>query len=503
MTDGSSRFLGNALFNLLGGALPALVTIFTIPFVVGQLGDGAYGVLMLITSIVGYFALLDINVTAGAVKFVSEHHATGDQERVHQTITFGLWVYLGIGVAGMLGVWATAGMLVQHLFSIPQALQADSLTALRWAALGFLLGQLQAYLQSVPQALHRYDVSGRIEAFFGVLVPVLTVALLAGGYGLVEVVVLRVVTSAAHCIGLAWAIKRLLPDFKLATPSRDVRRGILSFSAFSFLSRVAAISYTHADKLLIGGLVGVQQVTYFAVASTLVNRVMTLTGRLSGVIFPVASALAANRDMHRLEQIYLQTTRYLFFINGAAVLLMACLAGPILHFWMGPKFAELGTLIMVVVALSQLIDSITVLPSLVNDGLGHPRVTGLFAVTRALVGLAMLYVGIVWAGAEGAAWAHLWASAMMTVVFVVYVHGRTVPVLLSQVLRHAYGAPSLVLVVGAILAMSLSGAAQSGLVHLLGVVLLIVVALLAAGWCWVVPSEHRLVLVHRLRQLFV
>ena len=62
------------------------------------------------------------------------------------------------------------------------------------------------------------------------------------------------------------------------------------FSAWSFLSRFAALSYAYADKLIIGALAGVTALAWFTVASTLANRVLGLTYRLSGVFFPAASA---------------------------------------------------------------------------------------------------------------------------------------------------------------------------------------------------------------------
>lgn len=497
----SSRTVGNALANLMGGVFPALATIATIPFIVSGLGDSAYGVLVLVTSIMGYFAIIDINVTAGSVKFVAEHHARGDTRSVHQVVTFGLWVYLIIGLLGMLGLWFGSGWMITHLFKIPPELRVQAEAALRWAALGFLIGQLQTYLQSVPQALQRYDISGRIEALFGGMVPVLTVALVAMGLGLVEVVVLRVVASALHAGVLMVSIKRLMPDFRFEPPSAEVRHGVLSFSAFSFLSRLASLTYTHADKLLIGSLVGVQQVTYFAVASTVANRVLSLTSRLSSVIFPVASALAASRELKQLEGLYLQASRYMFFINGAAVVLLACFAEPLLRLWMGAEFARQGALIMAVVAIGQFVDSLTNIPSLVNDGLGHPRVSGLFAVTRAVLGLGMLYLGVTWLAAEGAAWAHLVASVTMTAAFVLFVHGRTVPVALGRVVRQSFLAPGAVLCMGTLIAVGfnqlapqptlltfLATSAASGLIMALG------------GWFWVLTADHRQHLAARLQR---
>jgi O-antigen/teichoic acid export membrane protein len=171
--------------------------------------------------------------------------------------------------------------------------------------------------------------------------------------------------------------------------------------------------------------------------------------------------------------------------------LLACFAEPILRLWMGAEFAKHGALIMAVVALSQFVDSLTNIPSLVNDGLGHPRVSGLFAVTRALLGLALLYVGVAWLQADGAAWAHFVASVIMTAVFVLYVHGRTVPIALSHVVRQSFSAPGAVLCVGAVVALALNALEHGSILSLVMTVGISALTISVGGWFWVLSAEHR------------
>jgi O-antigen/teichoic acid export membrane protein len=377
----------NALSNLLGALVPALVALATVPLVVRGLGEASYGVYSLVTAIVGYFAVIDINVTAGSVKFIAAFHAREDRASIGQTICFGLLVYALLGVAGALGLYAGAQFFVTEVFSVPAALAAEAVATLELAALGFFIGQLQSYLQSVPQSLMRYDVAGRIEMLFGVVVPLLTVLVLLRGYGLFEVILVRVAASALHCAVLWRSITSLLPGLALRRPGAAIRRQLLGFSAWSFLSRFAALSHAHADKLIIGALAGVTALAYYTVAATLANRVLSLTYRLSGVLFPAASALAAGGELARLERLYLKATRYVVFLNAAILVLVALFADPILRYWMNPAFARHGALVLAVMACAQFVDSLTSLPSLVNDGMGHPRVSGIFAVARAGAGL--------------------------------------------------------------------------------------------------------------------
>lgn len=432
------HLLRNAVANLLGAVVPALAALVTVPFVVRGLGEANYGVYALVTAIVGYFAVIDINVTAGSVKYIAEFATRDDAGRIGETICFSLLVYAGLGAVGALGIYLGAQLLVTRVFSVPPALVIGAVATLKLAALGFFVGQLQTYLHSVPQSLMRFGLSGRLEVLFGSAVPLLSVAVLLRGGGLFELVALRVLAGALHCALLWRGIRQLLPRLRLRWPRHRLARDLLDFSAFSFLSRFAALSYAYADKLIIGALAGVTALAYYTVAATLANRVLGLSYRLSGVFFPAASALAASGQGARLRSAYLQASRYVTFFNAAMLVLISVFAYPILLLWMDAAFARHGAVVLALMALSQFVDSLTSLPSLVNDGTGHPRVSGLFALARAAVGLVTVWLGVLWDGIAGAAWGHLLASLMFSAAFLAYVHGRTVPASLADLWRRAY-----------------------------------------------------------------
>lgn len=481
----------NAFSNLLGAVIPALVALATVPMVVRGLGDASYGVYSLVTAIVGYFAVIDINVTAGSVKYIAEHHARRDDARISETVFFGLSIYAALGTIGGIGLFAGAHALVTRVFAVPSALEGQAIVTLQLAAIGFFVGQLQNYLQSVPQSLMRYDIAGRIEVVFGTCVPLLTVGVLLLGYGLFEVILVRVIASAVNCAVLWRCIVRLLPALAWRKPGAALRRELLGFSAYSFLSRFASMSYAYADKLIIGALVGVTGLAYFTVASTLANRVLSLSYRLSGVFFPAASALAARGELQRLRGLYLKASRYVVFVNASMLVLVAVFSYQILYTWMNPQFARAGQVVLAVMALSQFVDSLTSLPSLINDGMGHPRFSGLFALARALVGLVVVYVGVAGWGIDGAAWGHLLASIVLTVAFLLAVHGRTVPAGLGELARHAY-LPS-VFGVGAVAlaAYACNRLLDGGPVELALLVLLTAIVLSGYGVLFVADRDDR------------
>ena len=493
------RLVSNAWANLLGAAVPALVMLGTVPLVVKGLGEANYGVYSLITAIVGYFAVIDINVTAGSVKYIAEHNARGDDAKIAETFSFGLATYAFIGLLGACGLFLGADWFVTRVFPVPPRLVAEAAATLELAALGFLLGQLQNYLNSVPQSLMRYDISSRVEMAFGTLVPLATVGVLMLGYGLFEVILLRVAASSLHCLMLWRAIRGLLPGLAWRWPGTRIRGELLGFSAYSFLARFASLSYAYADKLIIGALVGVTGLAYFTVAATLANRVLGLTFRLSGVFFPAASALAARGELARLDQVYVKATRYVVYVNAAILVLVAVFAHQILGYWMNEDFARHGAVVLAVMALAQFVDSLTNLPSLVNDGMGHPRVSGMFALGRAACGLLIVWIGVAGWGIDGAAWGHLAGSLLFTTAFVLYVHGRTVPTSLARLLSQGY-APGLagvaLVAIAATAAEQLFDAGPLDFIVILGATVML---LGAHGFLFVIERDDRLLAWSRVK----
>jgi O-antigen/teichoic acid export membrane protein len=202
-----------------------------------------------------------------------------------------------------------------------------------------------------------------------------------------------------------------------------------------------------------------------------------------------------------LNGLYLKASRYVVFINASVLVLVAVFSYQILYYWMDPQFARAGQVVLAVMALSQFIDSLTSLPSLVNDGMGHPRYSGLFALARAGFGLVVVYCGVAGWGIAGAAWGHLIASVLLTAAFLVAVHGRTVPTRLGDLVRKAYLPSSLGVAAIACLAHAANRLFDHGPLDLVLLLLLTSGLLLAYGSLFVIEKGDKQMAWARLKSL--
>lgn len=493
--------LRNSLWNLAGSALPALVALATVPMMIRGLGLEGFGLVTLITSIVGYFGILDINLSAGSIKYLAEHHARQDTRRFAETFWFGLSFYGLLGLGGGLLLFVFAAPLLAHFFSVSPLLSDEVLLALKIAAFGFALAQVQNYLLVVPQALQRYDRSARSEAFFGISANLISALVAWQGGGIAGVLLARVGVSLINVLWLMLLLRRLGVPLAPAMPRRDVCVGLARFSGHTYLSRLSSMLHQHADKLIIGALAGPIALAFYSVPSQLASRILGLTFRLSSVIYPRVSALAATGEQQRLHTLYLDATRLLSYLNFAVLGIIALTGEAFLQRWVGPEFVAEGYPVLLLVTLALLTDSLTVIPSLVNDGLGHPRITGRFALARGLLGVPMVYAGTVAGGIVGAAAAHLLSSLLMTGLFLAFVHGRTVPATFSETLRQCW-LPGLSTCAAVLLLMlPMKWALPDSVTGLLLLAGASAAALLAAGLAFIARNDERLALLSVTRRL--
>ena len=312
---------------------------------------------------------------------------------------------------------------------------------------------------------------------------------------------IRIAGSVLHAVALAWWFPRLFPQFRLVVPTREVMARVMSFSGFAYLNKLASLTYAHADKLIIGSLLGMEAVTIYTVPATLINRFLGLTFRLSSVIFPAASHMAAVGDWERLRVVYLASSRYITFVNGVIVALSLLLGRELLHYWIGGDVAQQGWNVFVMIGLAMFVESLTNLPSLVNDGLGHARASGLFAMSRAILGLLLTWALASTSGIDGVAAGHLLASVCIGAAFIFYAHGRTVPFSAAVYLRDGLGASLLFVGAPALLIWALRPQALLSLSHtlLLGTACGALFALI--GLSAIVDKEDRSNFFRKLQRL--
>ena len=157
---------------------------------------------------------------------------------------------------------------------------------------------------------------------------------------------------------------------------------------------------------MIGSLISVSYVSYYAVPSEAMTRVAVVPGSLVATLFssvfePRCFGIAGppRIAMHSFSQVA-------GIADGARSLAHSSLRPQILHIWLGAEFATQGAKVLQILAFGAFVNSLAFIPYCLLQGLGRPDLTAKFHLLEFPFYFAALWFLIPKMGVAGAALAY-------------------------------------------------------------------------------------------------
>jgi O-antigen/teichoic acid export membrane protein len=418
---GGRALAGNTLWNLFGQGTPMLVAIFTIPVLVRYLGTDRFGVLNLAWMTIGYFTMFDLGLGRALTKLVAEKLGGGDEGELPALIWTASVMMAVFGVVGAIATWLISPMLVTQLFKVPEAIREETLYTFYLLAASIPVIISTSGLRGILEAMQRFDLVNAVRVPMGIFTfagPLLVLPFTNNLLWVTAVLVL------GRCI--AWGIHlllcfRVIPALRRSiVVRRSMLQPLLGFGGWMMVSNVISPLLVYLDRFLIGVLVSVTAVAYYATPWEVVTKFLIVPSALVGVLFPAFSA-AFSRDLPGAALIYRRGQKYVFLSLFPVTLLAVTFAREGLMFWLGPEFAENGFRVMQLLAIGVLVNAMAMIPFAFVQGAGRPDITAKLHFLEALVYLPCLWLLTVRYGIVGTtvAWLlRVCADTLMLMLFV-------------------------------------------------------------------------------------
>ena len=448
------RVVRAAASNVVGRFVSIVVWFLLTPFVLGAVGAVAYGLWVLVTSLLSYGFLLDLGVSATLTKYVAEHVSRGEFEDARRYVATAVRLHALLGGLVFLAALVLAAVLPSVLrLDADLRRELPSLLVLMGATVGLSLAASPQ--TAVLRGIQRYDLANVLVVVNTLLTAAgIVVAVLAGAglIGIVAVTVPATVLTAALGIVL---VAKTAPSIRITWRggSRSHGRRILRFSSPIFAVQVADVLQTRTDEFVIAALLSVGSVTPYALGRRLSELPQIVGEQALKILLPISSELEAGRDTARLKAAFVAGTRIALAIVGSIGLTIACLADAILTIWVGPAYASASPVVAILVA-GAVLDAVLWPSAYVLQGIGRHHPLALIAVASGVVnvGLSILLVGPL--GLTGAALGTLIGHGLgvgLTIPYVTRVLALSPGELVARVVLPALGplVPAAVVIVGA------------------------------------------------------
>ncbi len=365
----------NAVWNLVGNGAPMLVAIVCIPILIRRLGTDRFGMLTLIWAVIGYASLFDLGLGRALTQLVASKIGVGEDHQVPTLVWTSLILMALLGLLGALVLVALSPWLVRTALHVPRALQRETLYSFYLLGLSIPVVISTAGLRGLLEARQRFDMVNALRLPMGVFTffgPLLVLPFSTSLYAVVAVLVSgRVLAWAAHLM----LCLRIVPGLRRYVACKRAAVGpLLRFGGWMTVSNVVGHVMVTFDRFLIGALVSVSAMAYYATPYEMVTKLWLLPGALLGVMFPAFSTSSV-QDRNRTALLYGRSVKYLLLVLFPMILLVIVLAQDGLRLWLGAEFAQHSTHVLQWLAVGVLVNSLGQVPFALLQGVGKPDLT--------------------------------------------------------------------------------------------------------------------------------
>ena len=399
----SGRLLArNTVWNLIGSCAPILVAIVCLPVLKTTLGTDRLGIISLAWAIIGYFGFFDLGLSRALTKLVAEKLGAQRLDEIPAMVWTSLFLMGGIGVASAVVAFLLVPWLVQHPLKVPAELQVETTHAFYWICLSIPIVVVTAGLRGVLEALQRFRLATAIRIPMGIFTYLGPVLMLPFSHSLVPIMAVlvlgRVIAGVAHL----WACFRAFPALQDSRSFHASAVGpLFRFGTWMTVSNVVAPVMVSFDRFLIGSMISVSAVAFYAVPYEVVTRLLIVAGALVGVLFPAFSTVVAS-DRQRLVFLFDSGVKYIFLALFPITLILVAFAPEALQFWLGSDSARHSAPVAQILAVAIFLNSLAQLPFAHVQGAGRPDITAklhlielpIYVITLLLLAKSMGITGV-------------------------------------------------------------------------------------------------------------
>lgn len=411
--------LRNSLFNLVGLGGPLLAAVFTIPYLIAELGVERFGLLTLIWAVVSYFGLFDLGLGRALTQQVAITCSRDEYQDLPSITGTAYLIMLFLGLCAGLVMVLVAPYLVGQIKSVPNKPEAINALYAMAVAMPFII--LTSGFRGVLEARHAFGIVNLIRlpmGFFTFLGPAAVVWLVEPRLDLIAWVL--AIGRVIGCLVHAWYAVRCLPEkYRMLDASRAWVRPLCVSGGWLTVSNIISPLMGYVDRFMIGALVSAAAIAYYATPNEIVTKLWIIPGALTAVLFPTFAAQITRGD-GEAQGLFKKVLLWLFLAMAPVVLVLILFADEILQLWINEEFASQSATILRILAAGILINSLAHIPFTLIQSSGNARLTAMIHLCEFPLFMLALWWLTTQYGVVGAASAWLLRMIVDTVLMFRY-----------------------------------------------------------------------------------
>jgi len=394
----------NAIFNLIGQALPIIAAILGVPILIKYLGVERFGILSLLWMIMWYSTMLDLGLGRSTTKFIADALANSKFEQIPKIFWTSALVQMLLGIFIGLIFFILTPTIVEKFLKITPVFIQETKISFYIISISTPIVLVNTSFQGVLEAYQRFDLVNAVlvPVKVGVLVLSIIGALL--NFKLHEIVVLLISMRVLMLFVLFLLDLKICPDIgRRFDFEPQILPSLLSFGWWVSVINVLNPVLVYADRFLIGAILSASVLAYYTAPFEIVQRLWIIPASLNMTLFPAFSSLSGDEQRENLNSVFSKAVKLTFIVLFPLVFTISVFSSEILKIWLGSEFADKSSEIFKILAFGILLNSLAGFPAILLQGVGRPDLTAKVYIAELIfylpfVSILIYKLGIIGAG---------------------------------------------------------------------------------------------------------
>jgi O-antigen/teichoic acid export membrane protein len=392
------------VLSAFGYGLPLLVGLITIPLLIEAMGVELFGLLTLGWTLVGFAGIFDLGLGRALTKEISACVSQSRTIEIWSLFRYALRLMLLVALVVFSLFAGAMPWIVDNFLNLTSLMPAETTLALQILLFVIPVIITSSALVAVLEGSGQVEKVSVIRAVMGIFIFLGPLIAWQFHFGFFGVVVSLVFARVFGLIGYFLVSYQQLSLWR-HTSSQLVASAsgqLLRSGGWMSVSTLLAPVLTVLDRFIIGAMLSVSMVAYYATPVDMLMKLQVFSTALMGVVFPAFAAtylLNVNRTVELFYKSALLIGLGSFAVAGASVIL----GDWALTWWVGAAFAAQSEWVLYWAALGFFANAISYVPFALLQAIGRADITAKVN----LIEMPFYFMFLFWAletwGIEGAA----------------------------------------------------------------------------------------------------
>lgn len=427
-------FKQNIIANYVSQIYVTVVGIALLPMYIKYMGSEAYGLVGFFTMLQAWFRLLDLGLTPTIGRETARYRGGVLSPLAFRQLYRALTViFVTVAIIGGGGLFLSSRIIANRWLNLDNLPVSEVIIAVQIMAVSVALRWMTGLYRGVITGSEKLVWLSGFNAiittlrFAGVFV-----SMWYFGFTPLVFFIHQFIIASVENIFLAIKSNRLLPQKTILCEaigwSFQPVKPVLKFSLTIAFTASVWIFVTQTDKLVLSGVLSLENYGYFTLAILVANGIMVIGGPISSAVMPRMARLYAENKHDEMIKVYKQATQLVAIIAGSAAITLVVTAKPLLIAWTGDlHLAEQAAPILKLYAAGNLFLCIAAFSYYLQYAKGDLRYHLLGNAGLVVVLIPSVIFAATHFGGIGAGYVWLTMNILFLFVWVAYVHHKLEP----------------------------------------------------------------------------